>query len=95
MKTPTKMSANEFLRQLFQWRRDKTSLDFVEVCSTCRYAIRWQDVYLSLHSPEFSGCSGPGTVIKVAIPYCPKCETVPEETGCLHIPGLLSDLPEL
>jgi hypothetical protein len=41
-------------------------------------------VFFSIHDARFSQCAGAGKVLRLAVPYCPKCESRPEETSCIH-----------
>lgn len=67
-----------------------------EFCRSCGAANEHREVYVSLHASEFGICAGPGAVLRIMLPYCPKCEREDTRTvfaneirGCIHAPGLL------
>lgn len=55
-------------------------------CNACGEGIRSVTTYITLHLQVFSTCAGPGQVVKVDLPYCPKCEPTPDTFGCVHLP---------
>src|SRR5262245_55035828 len=101
MKTPSLVTFNELCELVVSWMVshadiEETNVDLLDgrgllvrgrfKCTKCQTAILRCSVYYSLHASDFPGCAGPGHVIVVPIPYCPQCETRPEENGCIHIP---------
>jgi len=68
-------------------------------CKKCGSQIGWVTCYVSIHLKIFEPeCVGPGKVIKVNYPFCPKCdEGLEYVTACYHIdtgvtePRLLTD----
>lgn len=90
MQTPERIAADEFARQYHNWRLGTRYIQGRECCGYCEQRIAWRFCYLSLHEAEFPDCAGPGTVLRIDIPYCPSCEKEPESTGCLHVSGLLN-----
>lgn len=58
-------------------------------CSRCDNGLAWAVCYISLHALELEAgrqeCAGPGIVEKLALPYCPRCESLPQ-SGCIHVP---------
>ena len=59
-------------------------------CKNCGSEVLQTTLYVSVHSSEFGdSCAGSGKVVKVPLPYCPKCEGEPKNfTTCIHIPML-------
>jgi len=53
-------------------------------CKICQSFIEIIGAYMSLHDTRFPGCAGSGRVMRLVIPFCPKCETRPSEYGCIH-----------
>ena len=54
-------------------------------CKKCGSTIWQATAFMSLHDAVWAdSCAGSGEVKMVAIPYCPKCEVKPAESGCLH-----------
>jgi hypothetical protein len=54
-------------------------------CKVCGEEIKYVRGYISLHDIRFNSCAGWGEVANVNLPYCPKCESVPEQSGCVHV----------
>ena len=50
------------------------------VCSACGSEIQTTTVYHPIHDGPFP-LSGSGRVQRQIVPYCPKCETKPSESG--------------
>ncbi len=67
----------------------------------CGTPIRMHPVSISLHSGTVESCPGPGVVPAGGsmepqkVPYCNRCEKVPQETGCLHEPADATILVEV
>jgi len=84
VKAPQRVSFEQFIRDLRDWREDRTCEDGI-TCRHCDEPIAERIVYLSIHDSRFEACAGPGQVLKVVLPYCPSCEEL-DRAGCLHIP---------
>ena len=86
MNTPQKITMDEFRAQSYRYREEEllkpTRLPLRHICGTL---LMHKDAYISYHDARFEGCAGKGTVEKLPIPYCPKCEQEPETHGCLHV----------
>ena len=54
------------------------------VCGTCGSEIQGMPASISVHDSPVGGCAGFGEVKVVQIPYCPKCEDEPRQSGCVH-----------
>lgn len=55
-------------------------------CRKCDARIEYARGEIAVHDRRFPGCAGPGRVLDVPLPYCPKCEGPPTELrGCVHI----------
>ena len=58
----------------------------------CGTLIRMHQASLSIHREPLDRCPGPGVVAAggtaetQAIPYCSRCEKIPQDTGCIHEP---------
>lgn len=96
MKTPTKVTTEEALRQLREYMKDNTLETEIggngrpsypgAWCIHCGTLIVKKDVHISIHALEFGdACAGWGEVKMLAIPFCPQCEPEPED-GCIHMP---------
>ncbi len=56
-----------------------------QLCKTCSSKVEIIGAYMSIHDPRFGDtCAGSGRVVRLVIPFCPHCETRPNEYGCLH-----------
>jgi hypothetical protein len=90
MKTPEQVSMAEVVDAVRQFREKCVLKDDDLHCGTCGTAIAEKMAYLSIHSSDVFHelCTGVGRVLRVMIPYCPKCESEPEERGCIHEPML-------
>jgi hypothetical protein len=64
---------------------EKTEADFI--CSKCRSRILQTICYVSIHLKEFEPLhAGPGRVVKINYPYCPKCDgELDHATACFHV----------
>lgn len=89
MKTPVGSSLSDFAESRMKWIEDHyiatTENSEPMLCRECGTAIEVIGARMSIHDARFAGmCAGPGAVVVVAIPWCPKCETKPEDHGCFH-----------
>ena len=86
MNTPRNMTLTEYRQAMEQFNQtlqeDPDGLRHVP----CGTMIRTKTVYVSVHNSPFpdSPCAGSGQCVVVEIPYCPVCESEPDERGCLH-----------
>jgi hypothetical protein len=66
-------------------------------CPDCHSKIMQTTCYVSLHALEFEPQhAGPGRVVHINYPYCPKCDGKLEYvTACFHTPMLLLQLFQL
>ena len=84
MQTPNKIKPIELLEEIHKFYLENT--DSQGQCLICREFTEIQLVYFSLHNDLFDDlCAGEGQVWRLSILYCPKCEDVPEEQGCIHL----------
>jgi hypothetical protein len=59
-----------------------------QVCRKCGGNLEIVGAHMSLHDPRFAdACVGSGKVVRLAIPFCPRCEAQPAEQGCIHEPA--------
>jgi len=92
MEAPPKgMSAaafNEFMKGEIESRYEQR--DGQWVCKTCGGTVQQTTCYVSEHASEFGEThAGDGEVRRIALPYCPSCEGVPQNTStCVHMPVL-------
>src|SRR6516225_3071000 len=92
MQTPRKISIGDFLVMRSKWLEEHcVSDDVVDGrsvplrCKTCGEPPKTVCAYVSVHDPQFGDeCVGSGKVLRPRIPYCPRCEVRPEESGCFH-----------
>ncbi len=86
MKTPSMVSPAEAKRLCDEFMENMCghTSDGVAVCRECHSNIEMQSVNFSIHYEEF-GCGGAGEVMQRGIPFCPKCEETPKDSGCLHV----------
>lgn len=55
-------------------------------CRECGSQIEYATGDIAVHDRRFPDCAGPGRVLNVPLPYCPKCEGSPTEVrGCVHV----------
>lgn len=58
----------------------------VFTCKRCGSTIKCVTAFMSIHDAIWGdSCAGAGKVKRFAIPFCPKCEPPPAESGCLHV----------
>lgn len=87
MKTPVRISPKEYAKLLVNYMTTKLVIrGGIPLCKACQIPIKNAHPYVSIHIAEMSGCAGPGTVERPPVPYCPKCDAVPDDHGCLHVP---------
>jgi|HubBroStandDraft_1064217.scaffolds.fasta_scaffold142217_2 hypothetical protein len=85
MKTPTHTSYEEFVLKRTEWIKAHCITDGErQLCVRCTTPIEIIGAYLSIHDKRFDHCAGPGHVVRLVVPYCPRCEEQPEARGCLH-----------
>ena len=72
---------------IFAWwkKYEKTGEDFH--CKPCGCRVMQTTCYVSVHLKAFEPeHAGPGRVIKVNFPYCPKCDgKIDHATACFHV----------
>ncbi len=84
MKTPTKITLEEFLRRSQAYLLDDCMPERY-ICTKCSRQIETVTASVSIHDSPFPHqCVGTGNVVKMPIPYCPNCEACPALSGCLH-----------
>jgi hypothetical protein len=85
MQTPHKLSIKEFANQRQQWIKDHCVTDGeYQRCRTCNTKVEIVGVYFSIHDARLDICAGAGKVMRLAVPFCPRCESQPEDHSCLH-----------
>jgi hypothetical protein len=85
MQTPRVISLQEFAARRKEWIAEHCVTDGeFQNCRTCGGRVEIVRAYMSLHDPRFPGCVGGGKVLRLVIPYCPRCEACPDEYGCIH-----------
>jgi hypothetical protein len=88
MKTPTKITAEEFFvtAESFLAAHYSVGEGTPElVCKHCHSRIRTEPVAVPLHEASLERCVETGSVQFMRIPYCPQCEHTPLPEGCLHV----------
>ena len=57
-------------------------------CKECGSRIKQTTVHVSIHAKEFEpGHAGPGRVVHINYPYCPKCDgNIDYAQACFHVP---------
>lgn len=89
MKTPELVSLKEFTDARMKWIAEHAEDigDGKQRCRSCKTQIELLPAYVSIHAVEFGVlCAGEGKVLRLAIPFCPRCEVKPSERGCIHEP---------
>ncbi len=87
MNTPQKISFKEWSNQVDMFLSLRAFLVSEEdryYCAHCITQLKGINAYISEHDSMWSDCAGGGEVQSILIPYCPNCESKPEEYGCLH-----------
>ena len=89
MHTPQRVTLQEFSAMRMSWIvehcRDQ---DGFQVCRKCGGNVEVVGAYMSLHDPGLAdACAGSGKVVRLAIPFCRRCEARPAEEGCIHEPA--------
>jgi len=55
-------------------------------CKKCGSRIKQTTCYVSIHFKEFKECAGPGRVVHINYPYCPKCDgKIDYAQACYHV----------
>jgi len=88
MNSPKRETRDKFLLRLNKYLEERCVKEGDKfICKKCGETILQKTVFVSIHSTEFDDmCAGGGEVKKMAIPYCPKCESEPSGFGCIHVP---------
>lgn len=91
MKTPRKMTLDEFRAALERYRDTETreGPNGLRRCK-CGAVLRAVLVYFSIHDSPYKICAGSGRVARIPVPYCPYCEAEPDQYGCLHSRSILT-----
>lgn len=85
MKTPVRVSLDEFAAERKKWIEENCVTDGdLQRCKKCNAAMEIVPAFISMHDARFEQCTGGGVALRLAIPFCPKCETKPEDHGCFH-----------
>jgi len=98
MQTPHRVSSQEFCQMREDWIAANCRLVFdpftpgdqngFQVCRKCGGNVEIVVAYMSLHDLRFGvACAGSGKGVRLAIPFCPRCEAQPAEQGCIHEPA--------
>ena len=96
METPKQMGVTEALARISRYFSSQCSWSDARrvICRTCRAEICRVRAYISLHDERIGNeCSGPGRALRLEIPYCPNCESVPNRYGCIHLSEADMNLP--
>jgi hypothetical protein len=98
MQTPQRVSFKEFCQMREDWIATNCRLVFdpftagdqkgFPVCRRCGENVEIVVAYMSLHDLRFGvACAESGKVVRLTIPFCPRCEAQPSEQGCIHEPA--------
>ena len=69
--------------QRMQWIADHCVTDGEDQrCHICNTKVEIVGVYFSIHDARFDECGGGGKVMHLAVPFCPRCESRPEDRAC-------------
>ncbi len=71
----------------FKWMAKYEKREGVYYCKQCGSRIKQTTCYVSIHLKVFEPShTGPGKVIHVNYPYCPKCDgEIDHATACFHM----------
>ncbi len=88
MKTPSRITPEEYVHAIVSWvAANATMTDAGLMCNRCGEQVTVVPIAFSIHLIEFGdACSGPGEVQHHLVPFCERCEALPEPNGCLHVP---------
>lgn len=77
------------------YKYEKTKKGFR--CRKCRSQILQTTCHVSIHLKEFEpSCAGPGKVVKINYPYCPKCDgKIDYARACYHVPIMKREVIEI
>lgn len=98
METPKRMNATDTLAQISAYYASRCHLDAAQklTCARCGGEIRGIRAFISLHDEQFgNSCVGPARAWRMEIPYCPACESIPSEYGCIHMSAGELNLPSV
>jgi len=84
MKTPDRSTFLEFVEALTPYKAG--------LCPRCRTRLAVELAYVSVHTLDFDFCTGEGRMVRLEIPYCPTCEHVPQQFGCIHLAHSMRDV---
>lgn len=67
------------------------------ICKRCRSQILQTTCYVSIHLKEFEPLhAGPGRVVKINYPYCPKCDgELDYAMACFHVAMMKREVIEI
>lgn len=85
MQTPKELSPrdwNKSLREFYSKEVERMGVGFQH--KSCHAPIAFVNAYVSIHFIGFK-CAGNGRVTRIEVPYCPRCEQMPELYGCFHV----------
>jgi hypothetical protein len=86
MQTPRRISLTEFGAERQRWIDSYCVTDGeFQRCRLCTGLVEILGVYFSIHNADFDECTGAGKVVRLAVPFCPRCEPRPDECSCLHV----------
>jgi len=72
---------------VYSWWKKYEKKEDGYYCKQCGSLIQQTTCYVSVHLKLFEpACAGPGKVIHINYPYCPKCDgEIDHATACFHI----------
>jgi hypothetical protein len=88
MKTPVKMTLEEYRQERREWLETNTiawPMTGGLQCVHCGGVIFAQAVTLDIHDRSLPGCQGDGETMETGVPYCRDCEEQPAKRGCVHV----------
>jgi len=88
MQTPKRVTLEGFYQARVAYLNKQTSSSLLTgrvVCDVCGTQIQVASVPIEIHYVAAGRCVGEGEEFEAGIPYCPRCEALPESRGCVHV----------
>ena len=87
MQTPVKVTLEGFYQRREAFLRDEcysNGQTGVVLCCHCGGRIKGAAVKVEIHEASSGKCVGNGEQFEAGVPYCPHCEALPANRGCVH-----------
>lgn len=87
MQTPAKVTLEYFYLMRSRFLKEECVTDEPSgwvVCQNCGTRLKVVEAQIEIHEGLSDTCRWNGEMFAAGIPYCPQCEELPANRGCVH-----------